>query len=111
MERCPKYKLSKGKEEGQSGQKRNKEEGRGGAWRGRPSHHPADEGLHHEGVLEVADGVAVLGPSLVDPWEGRENLSEDCVLAGRLLGHRGYQGDLRTLRGGGREGRKRRPRR
>lgn len=82
MERCPKYKLSEGREEGQSGRKRNKEEGRGGAWRGRPSHHPTDEGLHHEGVLEVADGVAVLGPSLVDPWEGRENLSEDCVLAG-----------------------------
>lgn len=31
------------------------------------SHHPTDERLHHEGVLEVADGVAVLGPTLVDP--------------------------------------------
>lgn len=91
MERCPKYKLSEGKEEGQGGQKRNKDEGRGGARKGRPSHHPADEGLHHEGVLEVADGVAVLGPSLVDPWERREKLSEDCTPAQSWLGHRCHQ--------------------
>lgn len=31
----------------------------------------ADQSLHHEGVLEVADVVAVLGLALVDPWEVR----------------------------------------
>lgn len=45
------------------------------------SHHPTDERLHHEGVLEVADGVAVLGPTLVDPWEETENPSEAYILA------------------------------
>lgn len=71
MERRPKYKLSKGK--GQSGQKRKwKREGAGPGGRGGASRHPADERLDHEGVLEVADGVAVLGPSLVDPWERTE---------------------------------------
>ena len=44
-------------------------EGGGGA-----SHHPADERLHHEGVLKVADGVAVLGLSFVDPWERTEKV-------------------------------------
>lgn len=44
---------------------------------GRPSHHPADERLHHEGVLEVADGVAVLGPALVDSCREQRNPSED----------------------------------
>ena len=44
-------------------------EGGGGA-----SHHPADDRLHHEGVLKVADGVAVLGLSFVDPWERTEKV-------------------------------------
>lgn len=59
-----------------------RENGRGKGWgleggagpggRGGASRHPTDERLDHEGVLEVADGVAVLGPSLVDPWERTE---------------------------------------
>lgn len=32
----------------------------------------ADQSLHHERVLEVADVVAVLGLALVDAWEGHE---------------------------------------
>lgn len=57
-------------------------EGGGGAWKmgrgleggGGASHHPADERLHYEGVLKVADGVAVLGLSFVDPWERTEKV-------------------------------------
>lgn len=78
MEWRSKYKLREGKKEGQRVAGREKRRGRGGAGRaGRPSHHPADERLHHEGVLKVADGVAVLGPALVDSCRKQRNPSED----------------------------------
>lgn len=71
MERCPSYKLiSKGRRgarEWPEGERR----GQGGPGQ-KASHHPADERLHHKGVLKVADGIAVLGPTFVDPWEERD---------------------------------------
>lgn len=69
-----------GRENGR-GRGRGLEDGAGPGGRGRgleggggASHHPADERLHHEGVLKVADGVAVLGLSFVDPWERTEKV-------------------------------------
>lgn len=68
MEKCPRYKLSKGRR-GRAGERPGGgRRGQGGPG-GKASHHPADERLHHEGVLKVTDGIAVLGPTFVDPWE------------------------------------------
>ena len=93
--KASKVQAKQGKEGQESGRKRKrKREGAGpgrwsGAWRagagpggrgrgleggGGASHHPADERLHHEGVLKVADGIAVLGLSFVDPWERTEKV-------------------------------------
>jgi hypothetical protein len=71
MGRRPRYKLSKGRKEDQREPGRRKKRA-GVGLEGEASHHPTDDGLYHEGVLKVADGVAILDPTLVDPWEETE---------------------------------------
>lgn len=68
MEKCPRYKLSKGRRRAREWPE-GEEEGRGEPGE-KASHHPTDERLHHKCILEVADGIAVLGPTLVDPPPG-----------------------------------------
>lgn len=72
--KVPKVQAKQREEEGRRAARgRRKRAGR--AWR-EGSHHPTDDRLHHKCVLEVADGVAVLGPTLVDSWgEKKEKTS------------------------------------